>query len=219
MRAAMVGARGSHGTGPRLSPARPPASPRAHQLVVKQAAARCAARLLARLTPAAAAATRAQPPAAGWPALSADAEAAALAAGADAEPARCALRAALGSLVTPDVDDAVRVVGLHALKTLARGWAAEPAARGALLGAVGGALAECVARPSLASKELVDRTLLRLLLGGAAATSSVAVETVAAQLRALGVALPQALSDVATRRLSRLDPEESAAEDELDAFY
>jgi hypothetical protein len=80
-------------------------------------------------------------------------------------------------------------------------------------------LAECVTRPSLATKELVDRTLLRLLLGTAAATSSVSPDGVTAQLRALGTPVQAGLADLCARRLARLDPEETEAEDELESFY
>lgn len=65
----------------------------------------------------------------------------------------------------------------------------------------------------------MDRAAFRLLLGSAAACHAAGPEAVGAQLRGLGATLPQALSDACARRLCRLDPEESAAEDEVDAFY
>ncbi|KAJ1633325.1 hypothetical protein T492DRAFT_981999, partial [Pavlovales sp. CCMP2436] len=186
----------------------------------RQAAARAAARLLYRLTPPTAAATREQPPPPSWPAQPSVDEAAALSAtaGGELDGVRNKLRACLAKLVA-DGDDAARTAALHALKSLARRWAAEPLARGLLAASAGEVLADQVARPSLATKELVDRALLRLLLGTSAASSNSGGEVVGPQLRALGVVLVPALADVCTRRLARLDPEESAAEDELETFY
>lgn len=188
------------------------------QALCRQSAARAAARFLLRTTPPRADVTPSLAPAASWPPHAPAAEAAALADAPELEPIRRRLRGALATLAA-DADDSVRIAALHAIKALARAWAAEPAARGLLVAALGASLAEAVARPALATKELVDRTIFRLLLGGAAASNAVGPEAVGAELKSLAQPVLPALSEVCARRLSRLDPEESAHEDELDAFY
>lgn len=193
---------------------------RAPQDACRQGGARAAARLLQRLTAPTADATRevmGAPTA--EPRRVAEEEAAAAAALADADALRARLRATLAALLA-DPSDEVRVVSLHAVKQLARVWAAEPAARVQLAQALGAPLGAAIAKPSIATKALVDRTVFWLLLGSvAAAGGSPGPDAANAALRALGGGVPAPLSEHCTRRLVRVDAEETEAEDELDAFY